>query len=214
MSKLRIFLFDTETNGFKGSSVLSFSGTVLEITRSSNNKAKISVNEKIDDYFLPRVGEKWNHGAQQCHGMTIDYIKNKIFEKHTDRAYDSFSHPNQQKYVQQLFDSCDLIVAHNISFDESFLNFEIEDGRKYCTMLAMKDVVAIPHSKYWVKNPKLMELADYYEIKYNEDNLHGSWYDVLVLREVFIEMIKDKNTGLWDELNLMLKIKEGRSNDE
>lgn len=206
MSKLRIFLFDTETNGFRGSSVLSFSGTVLEIYRAEDGKIKLKTNEKIDDYFLPK--EKWNPGAARVHGMTKKYIQEKIFEKHCDRGWDNFDNPMQQTVYKQLLNSCDLIVAHNLAFDESFFKFKIKEEKKYCTMLAMKDALAIPHAKHGIKNPKLMELANYYEVEYSEDKLHGSWYDVLVLRQVFIEMIKDKNSGLWKELDLMLKIKE------
>jgi DNA polymerase-3 subunit epsilon len=60
-------------------------------------------------------------------------------------------------------------------------------------MLANKNIIKIPY-KNGYKYPKLLEAANFYNIKFEENNLHGSLYDVYITFKVFKAMF-DHNTA-------------------
>lgn len=39
---------------------------------------------------------------------------------------------------------------------------------------------------------KLMECANYYNVPFEESQLHGSYYDVLIMFRIFFKMMKHK----------------------
>lgn len=64
-------------------------------------------------------------------------------------------------------------------------------------MLENIDIVKIPSNSYYssFKWPKLMECANYYNIPVDENELHNSMYDVVIMGRVMFKMLKD-NEGL------------------
>ena len=82
-------------------------------------------------------------------------------------------------------------VAHNIKFDRSFVDFPLQN--QFDTMLTNIDIVKVTGSSYGnYKWPKLMECANYYNIPFEESQLHGSYYDVLIMFRIFFKMMKHK----------------------
>ena len=74
-------------------------------------------------------------------------------------------------------------------------------------MLANVNVLKLP-GKYEdsYKWPKLSECAEHYKVPVKENELHGSYYDVLVMFRVFYQMTKHPETK--DKVFQFMKGKE------
>ena len=173
-----IIFFDVETNGFQGSSVLSMSAIKVnynsENTGEERNKWK-KVSE-FNRFYFRNEGEELNEGAVSVNGLTDDVIL--TFKEDMDNFFlfcQDTSH----------------FVAHNIKFDRSFVDFPLQN--QFDTMLTNIDIVKVNGSSYGnYKWPKLMECANYYNIPFEESQLHGSYYDVLIMFRIFFKMMKHK----------------------
>jgi len=95
---------------------------------------------------------------------------------------------------QKAVEDSPLFIAHNAEFDFSILkknaeklNITLNIQQYFCTMRNSTYYCMIksekPYSKY--KWPKLSELADKMNIKYNPEKLHDSKEDVILLVECF-----------------------------
>lgn len=197
--RIALIFFDVESNGLQGSSGLSFSAIKLECW-IEGKKFKINKVGELNEFFKPR--ETWNSNSSKIHGITenniSEYRKNNRIFKEQEYFDDTFV----QKNIQALFHSSELIIAHNINFDMSFMKFAYPKSKQYDTMPALKDRLAIPHPKYGLKMPKLSECAEFYNLEMDSSQLHGSLYDTRILSKVFCEMLKDK------ELDTMKRIVE------
>jgi DNA polymerase III subunit epsilon len=97
------------------------------------------------------------------------------------------------KFVSVL-NECDLIVAHNISFDQRIvgaemcrLNLKAEKKEKFCTMMSTVNVCNIPGQYGKPKWPKLEEL---YDFLFSEkiENAHDALGDVKSTHKCFFEL--------------------------
>lgn len=98
-------------------------------------------------------------------------------------------------FVKNL-NECDLIVAHNISFDQRIVGAEMcrfdmsaEKKEKFCTMLGTVDVCKIPGNYGKAKWPKLEELYDFLFSEKIED-AHDALGDVKSTVRCFFELHK------------------------
>jgi len=99
------------------------------------------------------------------------------------------------KFIE-LYEQCDMLVAHNISFDYNVLGAEMlrynvkTSARKdkICTMHSTTDFVALP-GNYGFKWPKLEEL--YYKL-FGEimEGAHDALFDVKATAKCFFELKK------------------------
>ena len=182
---MRIVVFDTETTGLpklRGTDakhvrnnwphIVSISWMVLE------NDIVIETHSHIikpNNWIIP-------NDSIAIHGIT-----NEIAMKEgEDLGY------VMDKFMYQHYD---LLIAHNMEFDENVLinaiywdlgrsNFLQFPHPKRCTMRMSKDICKLP-GKYGYKPPRLSELYKYVFGKDPEMNrLHGSLYDVEVLVKV------------------------------
>lgn len=198
MLKTLIF-FDTETNGTtSASSVLSISA--MKIVYNSQTNEFIKTGE-YNRFYYRNVGEPLNEGAINVNGLTDDVIsqnrentfkENGVYPKYYVDDVDSF---------YEFCDGSKHFIAHNIKFDRQFIPFILE--KQFDTMLENVDIVKIPstnpYNKY--KWPKLIECANYYGVKYENDNMHQSMYDVLIMARVFYVMFKKNHTKLLEFIN-------------
>ena len=72
--------------------------------------------------------------------------------------------------------------------------FKLE--HKFCTQKSNIDIVKKEsgiEGKY--KYPNLMETAEFYDIKLDKSQWHGSEYDTYVCKEIFMAMLKSKETS-------------------
>lgn len=168
MNKARnlVTFLDFETNGFQGSDVLSIG------LRHSNG-------EVFNRFYFPQ-GE-YKESAIAINGLT----KERVTELRSDATYPR--HFKDDEEVVALFEQTDILVAHNIEFDYSFLPEKVKAMplKLFCTMKG--------NTKYFAKNPKLIEAAKFYEIEVKEDDLHGAAYDVILCQSIYEAMDeKDK----------------------
>jgi DNA polymerase-3 subunit epsilon len=176
--KKPIIVFDTETNGFAGSSLLSISAIKGEADRETG---EVEIIDKYNRWYYVRPGEKPNYYATKVHGLFPDKIallRGKCdYPKHFDDDIQSF-----RDFCP---DPC-LFIAHNISFDKKFVPFieDVEDKYRFCTMHKLKKILGLP------KKLKLMKLAEHYEINVTTDRLHDSAYDTEICFKIFAKYFK------------------------
>ncbi|MGL6066139.1 MAG: 3'-5' exonuclease [Cetobacterium sp.] len=191
----KVMFFDTETNGFAGSSVLSFSAYVVNYTESDTG-IKYKVIDKIDRYYYPV--ESFNPNATNINGLR----KSVLDKKRVEVEYSEYF--KDDDFIYELCESMDLFVAHNIKFDEGFLPFKLEKSMKYCTMDESAELCKLPYKnpigakryntgRY--KNPKLMELSNFFNLELDENLLHTSIYDVDVMFRCFMSLAVNPMTS-------------------
>lgn len=162
---MKVVFLDFETNGFKGSSVLSMS---LRVD-----------GDIINRYYYPR--EEYNKYAIEVNGLNEE----KITKLRADVAYAKYFTDDLE--VIDMFKDIEVLVAHNIDFDFSFLPDAIksQDMKIFCTMKS--------NAYKFGKNTSLSDTARYYGIAVEEENLHNSDYDTYLCEKIFNAMDeKDK----------------------
>jgi len=169
-------VFDFETNGFHGSSVLSISAIRLQAKYKKKIMGKRIIFKETKCYcrfYYPT--EKFNYHAIEVNGLTSDEIKkrrgNHNYPKHFIDDQDS---------LKEFFNNACLYVAHNISFDSSFIPFGIPEEKQYCTMMNLSSLCG--------KRPKLSEAAENLNIRYNPNILHDSKEDARLCFKIFEKM--------------------------
>lgn len=147
----RIFV-DTETTGYRPGYIVQLSYIVEE---NNNLKAK-------NRYFKVPYVEK---GAEEIHGLSIKLLdrlsEGKWFGYHASDIY------NDLKEGQ--------FIAHNVNFDENFIKTELQrygylwtPKERYCTMQNLKNTIGVLSKNNTIKNPKLEEAMNYYNIAQEE----------------------------------------------
>lgn len=185
MKKIKkiIVVFDTETNGLSyESSVLSISAKKIEVDTELKNMKEI---DNYNRFYFINENEEESEKALQINGLTKDVLT----VKRNGCKYPKY-YKEDKKSFENFCKNVDLIIAHNYDFDSKFIEFKI---KSYCTM---KDKSSLYLEKNnttkWIK---LKDLAEFFNVELNENNLHGSEYDVLTLSRVLFRMLKlgDKN---------------------
>ena len=154
---------DFETNGFKGSSVLS-----VAVIREDG--------ETFNRYYYPT--EDFNPDAIRVNGLT----KEKITELRAGANY--AKHFIDDLDFVKFMVPVDRLVAHNIAFDYSFLPNTVKKhiNGVFCTMKA--------NAKYFENGrwPKLAACAKLYGSEIIKEALHGASYDVQLCKEIYDNM--------------------------
>jgi DNA polymerase-3 subunit epsilon len=179
--KTRLIIFDLETNGLSNNhSVLSCSAIKYDI---DPNICELSELDRFDRYYYPV--EEFDQAATSVNGLT----KEVITEKRGNAIYPE--HFKMDSDFEVFCSDTKRFAAHNISFDSRFIPF-MAKHKKFCTMMTNTDIVAVYYMKSkrdW-KWPKLSETAAYYNISFNESDLHGSMADTEITSKIFMEMLK------------------------
>lgn len=182
--KIIIFV-DLETNGLSpSSSVLSCSAIKCHVDPSAGTLTQL---DRFNRYYYPK--ERINHRAIAVNGLTRDEIK---------RLRGSYEYPRyfiEDGSFQAFCDTCHRIVAHNCSFDRSFLPFFT--GQSFCTMRHNTNVVCAEWMpwKGEYKWPTLLETAKHYGIPVDESMLHKSNADVDITLQIFQRMLEGLDRG-------------------
>lgn len=177
MYKREIIIFDFETNGFNGSSVLSLSAIKAVVLPD-----KLEEIDRFNRFYFRTPGEFVNPAAIQINGLDessiLKYRENADYPKHYIDDIESFI---------EFCGDIDHFVAHNFSFDKDFIGFEALIS--FCTFIESKNINI-------GKFNKLSDLAKFYDVEVDSDSLHSSMYDVEILFDVVKGMYKDKNENL------------------
>lgn len=70
------------------------------------------------------------------------------------------------------------LVAHNISFELRHLGNLVSFEKHFCTMKENKKIVKALNAKGNLKNPKLIETCEFYDIEFDNEQYHSAIYDV------------------------------------
>ncbi len=175
-------IFDLETNGFAGSSVLSISAIKVEYLHKMD---AFGIIDSYNRYYYRNENELINFQAIKINGLTDD----KINTLRNDSKYPVFFKDDIDSF--KLFcDTPALYIAHNISFDKQFIPFIDKNSDQFCTMLS--NTFILKDSKW----PKLEMTAKFYNIKISKKSLHESQYDVALCFDIIKAMHKNKNKDL------------------
>ncbi|MGL4733455.1 MAG: 3'-5' exonuclease, partial [Fusobacteriaceae bacterium] len=165
MLKRELIIFDFETNGFNGTSVLSLSAIKAQVLETGLKEIG-----RFNRFYYRTPGEAENLSALQI---------NNLYSKNIDKFRENADYP--EHYIDDIasfIEFCgdvDHFVAHNFSFDRDFVGFETLIS--FCTFLEARKMNI-------GKNYKLSDLAKYYGIHVDEENLHNSMYDVEILFQI------------------------------
>lgn len=179
--KRELIIFDTETNGMKNCSVLSIACIKLSYDFESDKL------EKIDDYYrfyFRESNESPNQRALKVNGL-YDYV---IKEKRENVSYPMYFSQDIES-LKKFIGECKHFIAHNIAFDREFIPFKLR--YQFCSMSENIDILKISKGNGY-KWPKLSELSDFYKVPFDNNNLHDSYYDTLILARVIYKMLKHK----------------------
>ena len=187
MDKVKLIFFDVETNGLKGSSVLSISAMKILYDPTTNEMFKMG---EYDRFYYRNEGEEINYGAISVNGLNDEEIA--IRRSKSDINYARTFKEDIQSFV----DFCDgarHFIAHNIKFDRSFIPFILPV--QFDTMIENIDIVKIPSENYLgYKWPKLNECARHYNVPLDYYELHQSIYYFIIIVRVFYKMTKNEIT--------------------
>ncbi|ENN94080.1 DNA polymerase III subunit epsilon [Bartonella bovis] len=170
---MREIIFDTETTG---------------LDKDSDRIIEIGCIEMIDRYltgrqfhvYLNPQGVIIPDEVVAIHGLTNERLKN---EKKFQDIADEFLE----------FINGATMVAHNASFDISFLNAEL--GRINKPLISIDNVIdtlAIARQKFPMGPNSLDVLCKRFEIDNSNRVLHGALLDAEILADVYIELIGGK----------------------
>jgi DNA polymerase III subunit epsilon len=122
--------------------------------------------------------------AQKIHGLSTDFLKDK---------------PLFQKVVREFlsFIGEDTLVIHNAQFDIGFLNAEL--AREKLPALEMSrvvDTLAMARRKFPAGPNNLDALCKRFGIDNSKRTKHGALVDSLLLAEVYIELLGERQAAL------------------
>ena len=180
----RICLFDLETTGFSpdhGHRAIEI-GIVEVIDRKITQKT-------FHQYLNPE--RSIDQGAQRVHGLSREFLSDK---------------PLFGDIVEPLLEFIEgsIMIAHNASFDESFLNMELKRVglgplKNYC--LKIEDSLALARSLYPGKKNSLDALCQRLEISNSHRQYHGALLDSELLAQVYLAMTGGQQTLSFDQVH-------------
>ena len=94
------------------------------------------------------------------------------------------------------FDGADELIAHNMPFDQSFLNREFKlakAGFKLEDRFQLTDTVQLARSKLSIGKYNLDALCKYYGIDNSNRSLHGALLDSQLLAEVYLRLTTEQS---------------------
>jgi DNA polymerase-3 subunit epsilon len=174
---LREIVFDTETTGTDAGA----GDRVIEIgcVELLNH---IPTGRTFHTYLNPQRAN--SPGAVAVHGLTDDFLKDKpLFAAVAD------------EFVEFIGDG--RLVAHNATFDITFLNAEFaRTGHEPLRMDRVIDTLSMARRKHPGAPNNLDALCSRYGIDNSRRTKHGALLDAELLAEVYIELIGGKQADL------------------
>ena len=145
-----IIYLDTETSGLRPGQICQLSYVMQD---RENTFAK--------NFFF--TVDSVEYGAYMIHGFSVEKLKSLSKGKRFSDCVDE---------IKKDFESCDLLVAHNTSFDMMFLRAEFERlnltlpiSNQFCSMKSTTPICKIKGKREGYKYPKLSELLAHYNIQ-------------------------------------------------
>lgn len=185
--------YDLETNGLKGTSVLSFT----QISHLYSSSADLIGNHFLElssdtRYYEREAGETMNFGALKVNRL----YDNVIEQKRRGVSYPKYFKDDLPNLLNMF--SKEIIIGHNhISFDNSFMKTDElgfnKKAKMIDTMSLNRDIIKIParNGRTLYKNPKLIEASEYYKVYTNDKDFHTSLDDTKMTFGIFKKMLEN-----------------------
>ncbi|MFA9374980.1 MAG: exonuclease domain-containing protein [Poseidonibacter sp.] len=170
-----MIILDFETNSQNIADVIEIAAVKI---KKVNNEYKVL--DKFHRYYLSRY--PLNQYSYAVHRLTpeliLDYRKDKSYSSYFTEDLDFIEFCKGTK----------TLVAHNISFELRHLDKVVEFENHFCTMKENKKLVKAVNKNGNIKNPKLNEVCEFYDIKFDEKKHHSATYDVSITFEILKKM--------------------------
>ncbi|BDM64198.1 DNA polymerase III subunit epsilon [Shewanella sp. NFH-SH190041] len=193
-SASRQIILDTETTGMNQGAGPVYQGhRIIEIGCVEVINRKLT-GRHYHEYINP--DQLIDEEAIQVHGITNEYVADK---------------PRFHQIAQSFLEFVDgaEIVAHNASFDVSFLDYELSrlqpKGPKLADICQLLDSLAIAKFLHPGQKNNLDALCKRYHIDNSRRELHGALLDAEILADVYLIM-----TGGQTKFNLSLGAQGGQ----
>jgi DNA polymerase III subunit epsilon len=174
---VREIILDTETTGLdpkKGDRVIEIG--CIEILN------RIPTGREYHTFIYPERDVPAE--AQAVHGLSTGFLKDKPVFSKVGRDLLAFIED-------------DTLVIHNASFDVGFLNFELGlMGLKPIAMDRVVDTLALARRKHPAGPNNLDALCKRYGIDLSRRTKHGALIDCLLLAEVYVELLGERQAAL------------------
>ena len=153
-------------------------GDVIEVAAVKLKKVKDNYElvDKFHRYYLSRYSV--NPYSYEVHKLTPELI----LAHRKDKTYSSYFIEDLD-FVNFCEDS-DTLVAHNISFELRHLDRMVKFENHFCTMKENKNIVKALNKNGKIKNPKLDETCNFYNIDFDDIKYHSATYDVSKTYEI------------------------------
>jgi DNA polymerase III subunit alpha len=208
-------IFDTETTGVipyppRNSSeplCLEKCPYILQLSAVLYSMKEQKIVDIMDCYIRVPDAVEIGHDATEVHGITKDLCQSK-----------GISIVDALRRFYDFYKRCECYVGHNIKFDMTMINIELERNRQlflkeapeclcffqeihekvqniesYCTMergkkLCNLQVFSERTGKHFVKSPKLIELYQHLFPNETPEHLHNSMFDVYATMRCYLKM--------------------------
>lgn len=174
---LREIVLDTETTGFnsKGDDRLVEIGCIELVNRiPTGREYHVYINPERD---VPAE-------AEAVHGLSTAFLRDKPVFKSVARDFLEFIAEDQ-------------LVIHNAAFDVGFLNAELERLRlQLISMERVVDTLQLARRKHPAGPNTLDALCKRYGIDNSQRIKHGALMDSLLLADVYIELLGERQATL------------------
>ena len=171
-----IFL-DTETTGLSAKD----GDRIVEIA-CIETKDLIPTNRVFHKIINPQ--KKVSSEAFKVHGFSDDFLKTK--EKFDEVVEDFLEFIKNKK-----------LIIHNAPFDIGFLNTELRRAnKKILDLKNVEDSLTLARSKFPASSNSLDNLCKRFNIDLSRRNKHNALLDCELLREVYINLVDQKEPSL------------------
>jgi len=186
---MKVIVFDTETTGIPSAQldlenqphICQFAAVLWECDPVNKKMDELL---RFDELIRPPIALEYDSVA--IHGITNKMLEDKpAFAEVADR-------------IIELFHRADVAVAHNIGFDKTIIQYELQRLNRsgdflpeqiFDTMLASRDLCQLPGRHGNFKAPRLGEL---YQFLFAEQfaNAHNALADVLATSKCLEELLR------------------------
>jgi len=154
-------------------------GDVFEVAAVKID-TNFNILDKFHRYYLSRY--PLNINSYAIHRLTPELILN--YKK--DKNYSSYF--AQDLDFEEFCKNSKVLIAHNIDFELRHIDKRVKFEKYICTMKENKNIVKVYDKIGRLKNPKLDEVCNYYDIEFDTSKYHSATYDVTKTYEILKKM--------------------------
>ncbi|RLA72473.1 MAG: 3'-5' exonuclease [Epsilonproteobacteria bacterium] len=166
-----MIILDFETNSANIHDVIEVAAFRVELIYN-----EYKVVDTFHRYYLSEY--EVNPHALAVHKLSPDRIK----RLRKDVDYEEYFEDDTD--FVEFCKNAKTLVAHNITFELRHIGNLLSFENHFCTMKENKTIVKATNVRGNIKNPKLIETCNYYNIEFDDEQYHSAIYDVTKTLEI------------------------------